>query len=166
MVEKKEKIEWLKTQDYLRLSDLKNYLQEQYDVVFESNQSYYNLFKEAGISWKKTQKKNPAKNDELVEVKRKEIEEFLAKWQAEIEAEKLTVFMIDECHLLWRNILGYAWGKTDERIEIAIKNEKERQTYYGALDYQTKEFLVQEYESGNTKNTIEFIKYLHYSKAG
>ena len=26
MVEKKEKIEWLKTQDYLRLSDLKKYL--------------------------------------------------------------------------------------------------------------------------------------------
>ena len=127
-------------------------------MVFESNQSYYNLFKEAGISWKKTQKKNPAKNDELVEVKRKEIEEFLAKWQPEIETGKLTVFMIDECHILWGDILGYAWGKTDERIEIAIKNEKERQTYYGALDYKTKEFLVQEYESGNTKNTIEFIK--------
>ena len=30
--------------------------------------------------------------------------------------------------------------KTDERIEIAIKNEFERQTYYGASDYQTKEF--------------------------
>ena len=87
---------------------------------------------------KKNQKKNPAKNDELVQAKRKEIEKFLAKWRPEIEDEKLTVFMIDECHLLWRNILGYAWGKTDERIEIAIKNEKERQTYYGALDYQTK----------------------------
>ena len=135
-------------------------------MVFESNQSYYNLFKEAGISWKKTQKKNPAKNDKLVQAKIKEIEEFLAKWQPEIEAKKLKVFMIDECHLLWGDILGYAWGKTDERIEIAIKNEKERQTYYGALDYETKEFIVQEYESGNTKNTIEFIKYLHYSKAG
>ena len=80
--------------------------------------------------------------------------EFLAKWQPEIEAEKRTVFMIDECHLNWGDILGYGWGKTDERIEIAIKNEFGRQTYYGALDYQTKEFLVQEYEGGNTKNTI------------
>jgi putative transposase len=107
-------------------------------VVFELLQSYYNLFKEAGISWKKSQKKNPAKNDELVQTKRKEIEDFLAKLQPEIEAEKLTVFMIHECHLLWEDILGYAWGKTDERIEIAIKNAKKRQTYYGALDYQTK----------------------------
>jgi len=62
--------------------------------------------------------------------------------------------------------LGYAWGKTDERIEIAIKNEFERQTYYGALDYQTKEFIVQEYESGDTKNTIEFIKYLQQKRPG
>ena len=31
--------------------------------------------------------------------------------------------MIDECHILWGDILGYAWGKTDERIEIVIKNE-------------------------------------------
>ena len=47
-----------------------------------------------------------------------------------------------------------------------MKNEFERQTYYGALDYQTKEFIVQEYRCGNTKNTMEFIKYLHYSKVG
>ena len=32
--------------------------------------------------------------------------------------------MIYECHLLWGDILGYAWVKTYERIEIAMKNEK------------------------------------------
>ncbi|WP_414623458.1 hypothetical protein [Calothrix sp. CCY 0018] len=34
--------------------------------MFESNQSYYDLFKQANISWKKTQKKNPRKDPELV----------------------------------------------------------------------------------------------------
>ncbi len=52
--EKEQIIEWLRAQDYIRLSDLQNYLQKQSDVVFESNQSYYNLLKEAGVSWKKT----------------------------------------------------------------------------------------------------------------
>jgi len=111
-------------------------------------------------------KKNPEKNDELVEAKKKEIEELLAKWQPEIEAGNLTVFMIDECHLLWGDLYGYAWGTTGERIEINIKNQKERQTYYGALDYQTKKFIVQEFESGNTENTIEFIKYLQQRRPG
>ena len=36
------------------------------------------------------------------------------------------------------------WGLTDKRIKIPIKNERERQTYYGAYYYQTKEFIVQE----------------------
>ncbi len=56
--------------------------------------------------------------------KRKEIEKLLAKWQPEIEAGKLAVFMIDKFHPLWGDLLGYAWGRTDKRIEIQIKNEK------------------------------------------
>lgn len=110
--EKQETIEWLRAKYYLKLSDLQNYLQNEYDVVFESAQSYYNLLKEAGISWKKTQNNNPPKNDELVKAqrtgrgmariplhpsnKRKDIEELLARWEPEIQAENLTVFIIDE----------------------------------------------------------------------
>jgi transposase len=158
--EKEQVINWLREQEYLRLSDLKIYLEREYNIIYKSNQSYYNLLKEAKISWKKTQKKNPAKNDELVEAKKKEISEKLEMWREEIERGELVVFMIDECHLLWGDILGYVWGRTDQRIEIPLKNEKSRQTYYGALDYQTKEFIVKEYESGNTENTIKFLKYL------
>ena len=33
-------------------------------------QGYYNLLKKAGITWKKTQKINPAKNEELVQAKK------------------------------------------------------------------------------------------------
>ncbi len=76
-----------------------NYLQKQYNVVFESNQSYYNLLKEAGVSWKKTPKNHPARNDELVKAKKKEIEEMWVKWPPEIEAGSLRVFMIDQCNL-------------------------------------------------------------------
>jgi transposase len=35
-----------------------------------------------------------------------------------------------------------------------------RQTYFGALNYRTKEFLVQAYAKGNSESTIEFLKYL------
>ena len=51
--------------------------------------------------------------------------------------------MVDECHLLWGDLLSSSCGRTDKRIEIPIKNDLERKTYYGALDYQTKEFIVQ-----------------------
>ncbi len=131
-------IQWLKSQEFWKLEDLQLYLEREYQIIFESKQSYYDLFKEAKISWKKTQKKNPAKNEDLVAVKKKEIEEYLATWHEDIEAENLTVFIIDECHLLWGDLEGYVWGKTNTRIEVPIINQKERQTYYGVLDYKTK----------------------------
>jgi transposase len=34
--------------------------------VYKSQQSYYDLMNEAGLSWKKTQKTNPKKDDEQV----------------------------------------------------------------------------------------------------
>ncbi len=35
-----------------------------------------------------------------------------------------------------------------------------RQTYFGALNYCTREFLVKAYPKGNSEFTIEFLKYL------
>ena len=61
----------MRAQSHLRLSDLQVYLKKQYDVVFfYLLQGYYNLLKKAGITWKKTQKINPAKNEELVQAKK------------------------------------------------------------------------------------------------
>jgi transposase len=121
-------IQWLRAQKVSRLCDLQNYLQQTFNVIFESAQSYYSLFKEAKITWKKTQKKNPAKNEALIKEKQQEIRQKLELMKEEIIKEKLVVFIID-CHLLWGDVLGYVWGRTDIRLEIPVKNEKERQTY-------------------------------------
>ncbi len=59
-------LSWLKQNNYWHLSELKEYVEDSFNVVFESKKSYYELFKDANISWKKTQKKNPRKNAELV----------------------------------------------------------------------------------------------------
>jgi len=76
------------------------------------------------------------------------------------------VLFQDECHLLNIDICGYAWGKTNERIEVPIKNEKDRQTYYGALNYQTQELTVQAYPAGNGVSTVEFVKHLQKKYTG
>ena len=47
-----------------------------------------------------------------------------------------------------------------------MTNQRERQTYFGALNYQTKKFFVQEYEAGNSKNTVLFVKYLQNLNKG
>ncbi len=177
--QKTEVITWLRTRGYWNLEELVTYLDEQYGVIYQSKQSYYALLSSAGISWKKSQKVNPS-NPELLKKKREEILEFLRQHSSEIETGRLVVFFVDECHLLWGDVCGYVWaaafggklppetclGRTDVRIEIPLKNEKERQTYFGALDYQTKEFIVHEYPIGNGENTVAFIKYLQSQRPG
>lgn len=62
-------IEWLKRKNYWNFAELQAYLEQEYEVVFESKQSYYTLFEQAGISWKKTQKRNPKPDPQAVEKK-------------------------------------------------------------------------------------------------
>lgn len=62
-------ITWLKRKNYWNLAQLQGHIEQEYQVVFDSNQSYYTLFEQAGISWKKTQKCNPKADAQLVEKK-------------------------------------------------------------------------------------------------
>ncbi len=77
----------------------------------------------------KVTKKEPQERPRSGSQKKKEIENFLEANRKGIESEELLVFFLDECHLVWGDICGYIWGRTDMRIEIPVKNEKEKQTY-------------------------------------
>ncbi len=155
-----EVIQWLQSKNSWTLDELEYYIADKYEVTFESKQSYYNLFNEAGISWKKAQTNNPKYDPELVESKKKEICVLLETQRQEIESGELVVFMIDECHLVWGDVCGYIWGKTQERVSIPVENIRSRQTYFGALDYKTKEFLTYSASKGDSENTINFLEYL------
>jgi putative transposase len=74
----------------------------------------------------------------LVKIKKIEINRILEENREDIGAGKVVVYMIDECHLLWGDVCGYVWGKTNKRIEVPMTNQRERQTYFGAINYQTK----------------------------
>jgi len=152
-------LDWLKSKDSWNLSELQGHIQDEYEVVFTSKQSYYSLFEQAGISWKKTQKDNP-KADPLLVEKKQDITQWLALHRPEIVSGQLVVFFQDECHLLWGDLCGYVWGKTSERIEVPILNEREKQTYYGAVNLYNQQCLIQAFEQGNSDSTIAFLKYL------
>jgi len=66
--------------------------------------------------------------------------------------------MEDECHLLWGDTLGYVWGKRNEKTAIPVLNERERQTYYGAINCFTGDFYLLPYDAGNGDNTVDYLK--------
>ena len=55
------------------MEELRDLIERRYDVVYQSKQSYYDILKEAGLSWHRTQAANPKKEEDLVLLKREEI---------------------------------------------------------------------------------------------
>lgn len=70
------------------------------------------------------------------------------------------MFFEDECHLLWGDVTGYAWGKRKERLEVPVVNQRDKQTYYGALNLVTRQCLIHPYKKGDSASTIAFLQYL------
>jgi len=101
-----------------------------------------------------------------VEAKRAEIEAFVTRNWWQIESEQMVVFLIDECHLCWGDLAGYVWGNRRGRAEVPIRNEKNKQTYFGALNAQTQKTTVKQYPTGNSENTIDFLETLRSQHPG
>ena len=110
----------------------------------------------------KTQKRNPKRDQAKVDAKRHELSTKFAQWSSEILTGKRVV--VDQSQLLWGDVCGYVWGKTSQRIEVPVGNQRKRQTYYGTLDLMTGRVLVIPYKKGDSKYTIEFLTALqqHY----
>ena len=74
--ERAEIIQWLTNKNHWNLFDLSNYIAERYQIEFQSKASYYQLLTSAGNSWKKSQKKNPKRDEELVKKSTKKSVKF------------------------------------------------------------------------------------------
>jgi putative transposase len=74
--EKQQVLLWLEKKNQWNLNELEYYIASEFEVTFAARSSYYELFHAARISWKKSQKKNPAKNPEAVAEKKKRLSNF------------------------------------------------------------------------------------------
>lgn len=63
----------LKNQPRYSVEELKDWIERRYGVVYQSKQPYYDLLKEAGLSWHQTQAINPKRDESQVLLKREEI---------------------------------------------------------------------------------------------
>ena len=65
----------------------------------------------------------------------------------------------DECHLVWGDVCGKAWGKRNAPIPVPMTTERKRQTYYGALNLLTQDFHLYEAPTGNGVNTVAYLRW-------
>lgn len=70
-------IDWIKRHQTMTIEALRDYIESQYEVIYESKQSYYDLLSEAGMSYHRTSAINPKYDEAKVLEKREEIKK---KW--------------------------------------------------------------------------------------
>lgn len=158
--EKVAVLAWIKEQKRWDLQALSRHITTTYGVTYKSSQSYYALFKDARISWKKSQDRQPKADPKKIATKREEIKKKTVAEAPAISLKHTVELAVDECHLVWGDARGYGWGPRHERLTIPITNIRIRQTYYGALNLLTGWAVLWEASGGNKENTVAFLKYL------
>jgi transposase len=70
----------------------------------------------------------------------------------------MIVLLEDECHLLWGDVCGYAWSQRNLAVGVPVLNQRQRQTYYGALNLVTGKVHLDAYDAGNGGNTVAYLQ--------
>ncbi len=153
-------VAWIKEQDTIEVEAVRDYIEGEYGVVYLSKQSYYDLMSAGGMSYHRSIAANPKRDEAQILHKREEIKKKVIQHQAEIERGEIVVFLEDECHLLWGDVCGLAWGHRNQPIEVSIANIRQKQTYYGAINLLTHQFHLKAFSTGNGEHTVTYVKWL------
>ena len=73
-VEQRQEIEdWLGAQETITLEEVRDEIEARYGIVYQSKQSYYDLLDASGLSYHRTEKGTPKRNEAQVLERREEI---------------------------------------------------------------------------------------------
>jgi len=86
-------------------------------------------------------------------------------WDRIVRADMI-VYFVDECHVLGDTAVGYGWAPSDQRVTVLVNNDHDRQTYFGALNMLTGEFVLAEYPTANGDTTVAFLHRLRNKHPG
>lgn len=73
---------------------------------------------------------------------------------------EMVVLLEDECHLLWGDVCGYVWGPRGVALEVEMTNQKQRQTYYGAVNFLSRQLHLKAFPAGNSQHTRAYLEWL------
>lgn len=72
--EQRQEVEaWIGTHETVSVEKVRDYIEEQYGVVYQSKQSYYEFLEAGGMSYHRTEPGNPKRDDVQVVERREEI---------------------------------------------------------------------------------------------
>jgi putative transposase len=88
-VERRQEMEdWLGAQETITVEEVRDELEARYGVVYQSKQSYYDLMEASGLSYHRTEKGNPKRQEAQVRERREEIKKNWHRAGRRLSAEK------------------------------------------------------------------------------
>ena len=69
--EQQEILNWITSHETMSIIKLREYIEHNYNVIYQSETSYIQLLEKAMFSYKRSQKSNPKKNEEQVALKKR-----------------------------------------------------------------------------------------------
>ncbi len=77
--QRQEILSWTKEHETISVEAVRDYVEAKYRVVYQSKQSYYDLLESAGLSYHKSEKRNPKRDEARVLEKREAVKK---NWRA------------------------------------------------------------------------------------
>ncbi len=72
-IERHAIVQWIGEQETVSVEAVRDYMEEHYGVVYRSKQSYYELLEAGGMSYHRSEKENPKRNEAQILARREEI---------------------------------------------------------------------------------------------
>jgi transposase len=147
-----ELIAHLEKNTYPSTKEIIEYVTLMYGIIY-TQQGMYDWLSTHQFSYKKPkgtpQKFNPERQAEFIE-KYNEL-------KARLSPEELILFM-DSVHPTQETKITYGWIRTGMEKLIATVASRKRMNLTGAIDLNTMDILVREYETINGNTTVDFLK--------
>lgn len=71
--DREEILHWIGARETVSVEAVRDYIEERYGVVYHSKQSYYELLEAGGMSYHRSEKSNPKRDEALILGRREEI---------------------------------------------------------------------------------------------
>lgn len=134
--------------EFWDVPQLKQYIQVQFDVVYECEDSYHFLLKFSNLSFKYADTFDRKRNERLIKERMKAIAVELAPLLVDDSWE---VFAVDEVRMQQEAIIRRAWLQKGERTIVKVNRKKESQSYIGFLNQ--KSFTCELFEMDRQKSS-------------
>ena len=72
-VERQAIVQWIGARETVSVEAVRDYIEEQYGVVYRSKQSYYELLEAGGMSYHRSEKRNPKRDEAQILERREDI---------------------------------------------------------------------------------------------